>query len=97
MDESGGGIVGHKHPPTYRFNAGQKAIYWIVVIGGGLVAATGCVADVPLLPVWNRRDEFALIVHSIVAMCSSAAVMLAHIYIGTVGMEGAFEAMGTGL
>ena len=37
----GGGIVGHDHPPAYRFNAGQKAIYWIVVIGGGLVAATG--------------------------------------------------------
>src|SRR6201993_1560984 len=37
----GGGIVGHDHPPAYRFNAGQKAIYWIVVIGGGLVAASG--------------------------------------------------------
>ena len=33
--KSGGGIVGHDHPPAYRFNAGQKAIYWIVVIGGG--------------------------------------------------------------
>ena len=32
----GGGMVGHDHPPAYRFNAGQKAIYWIVVIGGGL-------------------------------------------------------------
>ena len=30
----GGGIVGHDHPPAYRFNAGQKAIYSIVVIGG---------------------------------------------------------------
>src|SRR6476469_275849 len=37
----GGGIVGHDHPPAYRFNAGQKAIYWIVVIGGGAVAVTG--------------------------------------------------------
>ena len=31
----GGGIVGNDHPPAYRFNAGQKMIYWIVVIGGG--------------------------------------------------------------
>jgi formate dehydrogenase subunit gamma len=45
--KSGGGIVGHKHPPAYRFNAGQKAIYWIVVIGGGLVAATGYVLMIP--------------------------------------------------
>src|SRR5246500_953845 len=37
----GGGIVGHDHPPAYRFNAGQKMVYWIVVIGGGIAAATG--------------------------------------------------------
>jgi formate dehydrogenase subunit gamma len=34
-------------------------------------------------------------VHSIIAMLFIAA-MLAHIYIGTIGMEGAFEAMGSG-
>ena len=39
--------------------------------------------------------QLAQIVHSIVAVLF-VAVMLAHIYIGTVGMEGAFEAMGTG-
>jgi len=33
--------------------------------------------------------------HGIVAMLLVAA-MLGHIYIGTIGMEGAFEAMGTG-
>ena len=26
----GGGMIGHDHPPAYRFNAGQKLIYWIV-------------------------------------------------------------------
>jgi len=61
----GGGMVGHDHPPAARFNAGQKAIYWIVVL------------------------------HAIVAVLFVAA-MLAHIYIGTIGMEGAFEAMGSG-
>jgi formate dehydrogenase subunit gamma len=39
--------------------------------------------------------QLAQIVHSIVAMLFMA-VMLAHIYIGTIGMEGAFEAMGSG-
>jgi len=33
--------------------------------------------------------------HGIIAMLFVAA-MLAHIYIGTIGMEGAFEAMGVG-
>ena len=39
--------------------------------------------------------QFAQMVHSIVAVLFVAA-MLAHIYIGTIGMEGAFEAMGAG-
>jgi formate dehydrogenase subunit gamma len=90
-----GGIVGHDHPPAYRFNAGQKAIYWIVVIGGGLVAATGYVLMFPFYLSGIEGMQFAQIVHSIVAMLFIAA-MLAHIYIGTIGMEGAFEAMGSG-
>ena len=90
-----GGMVGHDHPPAYRFNAGQKAIYWIVVIGGGLVAATGYVLMFPFYLSGIKKMQFAQIVHSIVAMLFIAA-MLAHIYIGTIGMEGAFEAMGSG-
>ena len=91
----GGGIVGHDHPPAYRFNAGQKAIYWIVVIGGGLVAATGYQLMFPFYLSGIEGMQLAQIVHSIVAVLF-VAVMLAHIYIGTMGMEGAFEAMGTG-
>jgi len=91
----GGGIVGHDHPPAYRFNAGQKAIYWIVVIGGGLVAATGYELMFPFYLSGIEGMQLAQIVHSTVAMLFMAA-MLAHIYIGTIGMEGAFEAMGSG-
>ena len=91
----GGGVVGHDHPPAYRFNAGQKAIYWIVVIGGGLVAATGYVLMFPFYLSDIGGMQVAQIVHSIAAMLFMAA-MLAHIYIGTIGMEGAFEAMGSG-
>src|SRR6266702_463163 len=91
----GGGIVGHDHPPAYRFNAGQKAIYWIVVIGGGLVAATGYELMFPFYLSGIEGMQIAQIVHSIVAVLVIAA-MLAHIYIGTIGMEGAFEAMGSG-
>lgn len=91
----GGGIVGHDRPPAYRFNAGQKAIYWIVVVGGGLVAATGYQLMFPFYLSDIEGMQLAQIVHSIVAMLF-IAVMLAHIYIGTLGMEGAFEAMGSG-
>jgi formate dehydrogenase subunit gamma len=91
----GGGMVGDDHPPAYRFNAGQKAIYWIVVIGGGLVAATGYQLMFPFYLIGIEGMQVAQIVHSVVAVLF-VAVMLAHIYIGTIGMEGAFEAMGSG-
>jgi formate dehydrogenase subunit gamma len=93
--KQGGGIIGHDHPPAYRFNAGQKAIYWIVVIGGSAVAVTGYELMFPFYVSGIEGMQVAQIVHSIVAVLF-VAVMLAHIYIGTIGMQGAFEAMGTG-
>ena len=92
----GGGIVGHEHPPAYRFNAGQKMIYWIVVLGGARGRRHRLSADVPVLRDRTSQGmQLAQIVHAIVAVLFVAA-MLAHIYIGTIGMEGAFEAMGEG-
>jgi formate dehydrogenase subunit gamma len=91
----GGGIVGDDHPPAYRFNAGQKMIYWIVVIGGGAVAISGYILMFPFYGTGVGGMQLAQMVHGIVAVLFVAA-MLGHIYIGTVGMEGAFEAMGSG-
>jgi len=91
----GGGMIGHDHPPAYRFNAGQKLIYWIVVLGGGAAAVSGYVLIFPFYGTTIETVQQAEMFHSIVAMLFIAA-MLAHIYIGTIGMEGAFEAMGSG-
>ena len=91
----GGGIVGKDHPPAYRFNAGQKMIYWIVVIGGGASAVTGYLLLFPFYGTGIEGMQLAQVVHAIVGVLFIAA-MLAHIYIGTIGMEGAFEAMGEG-
>ena len=91
----GGGMIGHDHPPAYRFNAGQKLIYWIVVLGGGAAAVSGYVLIFPFYGTTIETMQQAEMVHSIVAMLF-IAVMLAHIYIGTIGMEGAFEAMAAG-
>ena len=84
-----------KHPPAHRFNAGQKAIYWIVVLGGAAVAITGYLLMFPFYGTTIVGMQWAQIIHGVVAVLFIAA-MLAHIYIGTIGMEGAFEAMGTG-
>jgi formate dehydrogenase subunit gamma len=93
--KEGGGIVGNKHPPADRFNAGQKMIYWVVVLGGGAVAASGYILLFPFYATDIVGMQLAQIVHGIVAVLFTG-VMLAHIYIGTIGMEGAFEAMGSG-
>jgi len=91
----GGGMIGHDHPPAYRFNAGQKLIYWVVVLGGAAIAVSGYLLIFPFYGTTIGTMQLAEVVHGIVAMLFIAA-MLAHIYIGTIGMEGAFEAMGTG-
>ena len=91
----GGGIVGRDHPPAERFNAGQKLIYWILVLGGGAMAVSGYALIFPFYGTTIEAMQNAEIVHGVVAMLFIAA-MLGHIYIGTIGMEGAFEAMGRG-
>ena len=91
----GGGMVSQDHPPAYRFNGGQKLIYWIVVLGGGAMAVSGYVLIFPFYGTSVATMQDAEMIHGVIAMLFIAA-MLAHIYIGTIGMEGAFEAMGTG-
>ena len=91
----GGGIVGKDHPPAYRFNAGQKLIYWIVVLGGGASAVTGYLLLFPFYGTGIAGMQIAEVIHATVSVLFIAA-MLGHIYIGTIGMEGAFEAMGEG-
>jgi formate dehydrogenase subunit gamma len=91
----GGGLVGHDHPPAHRFNGGQKMIYWIVVLGGTAVAASGYLLMFPFYATGVQGMQLAQTVHAIIAVLFVAA-MLAHIYIGTIGMEGAFDAMGSG-
>jgi formate dehydrogenase subunit gamma len=101
----GGGIVGSKHPPARRFNAGQKVIYWVVVLGGGAAAVTGYLLMFPFYATAvggftvGTTDiaavQLAQMVHAVVGVLF-VAIMLAHIYIGTIGMQGAFEAMGRG-
>ena len=91
----GGGIIGKDHPPAARFNAGQKMIYWIVILGGTASAITGYILMFPFYATGMEGMQTAQIIHCVVGALFIAA-MLGHIYIGTIGMEGAFEAMGEG-
>src|SRR4051812_14337511 len=94
--KQGGGILANgRHPPAKRFNAGQKGIFWIVIIGGTLMSLSGWFLLFPYLPANVTTLQFWTVIHAVIAMLFIAA-MLAHIYIGTIGMEGAFDAMRTG-
>ncbi len=91
----GGGFIKSKHAPAGRFNAGEKAVFWIALLAGVAVAASGYLLLFPFYVTNILGMQVAQVLHAVIAVLF-VAVILAHIYIGTLGMEGAFEAMGTG-
>jgi formate dehydrogenase subunit gamma len=93
--KQGGGMVGDKHPLARRFNAGQKIVFWVVVLAGFAMAITGYVLMFPFYGTGIATMQLAEVLHGVIGVLFVAAI-LAHIYIGTLGMEGAFEAMGSG-
>jgi formate dehydrogenase subunit gamma len=93
--KAGGGLLGAGHPPAARFNGGQKMVFWITVIGGTLVAVSGYVLMFPFWATDIAGQQLGHIVHGVISVLMIAA-MLGHIYIGSLGMEGAFDAMGSG-
>ena len=94
----GGGILSGKEVPSHRFNAGEKIVFWGgVFLLGAVVVASGFVLDkiVPGLIYERSTMQMANMVHG-VATVLMMAMFMGHIYIGTVGMEGAYSAMRTG-
>ncbi len=93
--KNGGGMFGGKEPPAEKFNGGEKLIFWISTFGGAGVIVTGFVLLFPFYGTTIGMMELAEILHSIVAMLFISA-MFVHFYMGTIGVEGAFEAMADG-
>jgi formate dehydrogenase subunit gamma len=95
---SGGGMFGGQEAPSHRFNAGEKIVFWGGVFTLGLVVVgSGLVLD-KLLPgiAYSRGDmQVAHMVHA-VATVLMMAMFAGHIYLGTVGMHGAYQGMRSG-
>ncbi|CAO3404701.1 formate dehydrogenase subunit gamma [Azospirillum sp. 11R-A] len=87
--------AGGQHPEAGRFNAGQKLVFWSIVLGGIGMAATGYLLMVPFALTGIGGMQIMHVIHGLLAAGLIAAV-IGHIYIGTIGMEGAFDAMGCG-
>jgi formate dehydrogenase subunit gamma len=95
LREGGGILKKGAHPPAAKFNAGQKLLFWCVVLGALLQAASGYTLMFPFYFTDVAGMQMALLAHAVTGILL-VALILAHVYIGTVGMEGAFDAMGTG-
>jgi formate dehydrogenase subunit gamma len=93
--KQGGGFIKDKHAPAGRFNLGEKLVYWLSVAAGVAVSISGFLLLFPFYGTEIAEMQLTQVVHAVVAVLF-VALILAHIYIGTLGMEGAFEAMGTG-
>jgi len=93
--KQGGGFIKNKHAPAGRFNPGEKAVYWLSLLAGIAVSVSGFLLLFPFYGTNIADMQIAQVLHAVVAVLF-VALILAHIYIGTLGMEGAFEAMGSG-
>jgi formate dehydrogenase subunit gamma len=91
----GGGFIKSKHVSAGRFNAGEKMVFWFAMGAGAAVSVSGYLLLFPFYVTDIAGMQIAQVVHAVVAVLF-VAVIIAHIYIGTLGIEGAFEAMGTG-
>ena len=121
--KAGGLLTKGVHPPAKKFNAGQKIIFWTVVLLGASISASGLSLlmpfEIPLFaktfavinatgaPGWfgaeplpeqltpHAEMQLASLWHTIVAF-AMIAIILGHVYLGSIGMEGAFDAVGRG-
>lgn len=122
LAKGGGMFSKNSHPHARKFNAGQKILFWLVIILGGSLSASGIALLQPgeyamfgetfaklnmageavgyspalntaLSPV--EEMQYAQMWHTIIGV-ALIVIVIAHIYIGSVGMQGAFSAMGNG-
>ncbi|AYH41852.1 formate dehydrogenase subunit gamma [Azoarcus sp. DN11] len=91
-----GGIASGEHVPSGRFNFGEKTWFWIgVTFLGLIVAGSGLVMDFPNFGQTRADMQLANVIHGVGAILL-IALSLGHIYMGTIGVEGAYQSMRTG-
>ena len=94
----GGGMFGGHEVPSHRFNAGEKIVFWGgVLLLGAVVVGSGLVLDqlIPGLAYLRGDMQVAHMIHAVAALLMMA-MFAGHIYLGTVGMKGAYQGMRTG-
>ena len=91
-----GGMVGKgPRPHSGKINGGEKAWFWVLVVAGLGMGATGLILDFPNFGQSRLLMQVAHVIHASLAVLFIAA-SFGHIYIGTIGAEGTFEGMWRG-
>ncbi|KQQ97635.1 formate dehydrogenase [Massilia sp. Leaf139] len=94
--KAGGGLISHKHVPAGFFNAGEKTWFWGgVVLLGVVMSVTGLILDFVTFGQTRYVMQVANILHVVGGTLYMVAAM-GHIYLGTLGSPGAYEAMREG-
>jgi formate dehydrogenase subunit gamma len=88
LDRSGKGEV-----PSGKFNAGEKGLFWsLVVVVSIVLVVTGYILNFPNFDQTRQTMQLANIIHMVAGLLG-VAMACVHIYMGTIGMKGAYEAM----
>jgi formate dehydrogenase subunit gamma len=116
LAKGGGLFTKGVHPSAKKFNAGQKIIFWLVILCGVSISLSGIALMFPFQTAMFAKTftflntlgfnlptaispvqemQYQSLWHSIVALFL-VCIILAHIYIGSIGMQGAIDAMTTG-
>lgn len=91
----GGGLIGKGHLSTGFFNMGEKGWYWVVILVGFLVSVSGLVLLTPFFGQGRLIMELAHVTHTVAALLM-IAISFGHMYMGSIGIEGAYEGMKSG-
>jgi formate dehydrogenase subunit gamma len=95
--KAGGGYFGHAHPSAGKLNAGEKIfVFWTATVGMGiLISISGLVLDFPNLGFTRETMQNANLIHGIAAIIY-VTIILMHMYLGSIGVHGALDAMTSG-
>jgi formate dehydrogenase subunit gamma len=90
-----GGYFGGPHVSTGKVNAGEKMWYWSLFVAGIALCISGSLMLFPNFD-WERETiQLSNMVHSVSSLYLIGFAFL-HIYLGTIGNEGALEGMVSG-
>ena len=95
LAKGGGMFSDDVHPPAGKMNAGEKIWFWIITTVGVTVIVTGFILDFPNYGQTRDTMQLANIIHGVGSLVW-VGVWFGHVYLGTIGTEGALEGMTTG-